>query len=147
MQLEERRNHSRLPVVEVQHIRHEADARQHLENGLAEIGKALALGGIEVAIDVIPAEVIFIIDEIIGHARVHKPFHTAVLAAPAEAHDEIAHMLALRPVFLLDGLVKRQHDARVRAIPAKLRRQRARHVRKAAGLYERKAFARRKKHL
>ena len=147
LQFEKRRGHGGLPVVQMQHIRHKADARQHLQNGLGKIGEALALCGIEAAVNIIPAEVIFVIDKVVGYSAVHKLFYAAILAAPPEAQDEIAHMMALRLVFFLNGFVKRQHDACVRTIPAELCGKRARHIRKAAGFHERQAFACRKKYL
>src|SRR5699024_7359250 len=63
--IQHRRDEARLPVVAVDDVGHEVDQRQALEHGAAEVGEALALVG-AVAVDVVAAEVLLVVDEVEG---------------------------------------------------------------------------------
>ena len=139
LQLVQHRDQAGLPVVAVQHVRDEVDLCQGLHDRAAEEREALALVAAH-AVDVVPAEVLLVIDEIVGDAGVLQALDAHVLPPPAEVDVEVQHMLHLRTPLRADGLVQGQYDAHVLAGLVDLPGKRPDHVRQAAGLYERHAF-------
>ena len=74
--LQEDAQHARMPVVAVNDVGLEADARQHRQHGAAEIGEPFVVVGI--AVQAVALEVPFIVDEVYLDA-VHIDFVDAVV--------------------------------------------------------------------
>ena len=139
LQLVQHGDQAGLPVVAVQHVGDEIDLGQRLHHRAAEEGEALALVTAH-AIDVVAAEILLVIHEIVGDAGIFQRFDADILPAPAEVDVEVQHVLHLLAPFRTDGLIKGEDDANVLAGLQDLPGQRADHVRKAAGFDERHAL-------
>ena len=144
--IEHGRDQAGLPVVAMQHIRHKVNQRQAFEHRTAEIGEPLALVR-AIAIDIVAAEILLVVDEVEGNPVVDELFNAHVLPAPAEVDVEKQHMFHLLAPFGFDGGVHGQHHAHVYPLIAQALGQRAHHVRQTAGLDKRYAFARGKQNL
>ncbi len=124
---QEDRGQSRLPVIAVQDVA--TEIRQVLEalrDGLGEEGEALAV--VEVAIEAVALKEMLIVDEVVVDAILLDALQTAVLASPPHVEIEVADMLHLVDVLLLDGAVFRKHHHDAAAGCHKRLRQRAGHV-------------------
>ena len=132
----------RLPVVAVQDVALKAGRQvlQALGDGLGEERKALAV--VKEAVRIVASKVALVVDEHIRDAVVLEFLEPAVLVAPAQAHVKVGEMLHLRLVLVLDGGVLGHHYDDFGAGAHKRRRQRARHVAQATGLYKRCALGR-----
>ena len=140
LDLQQRGDHARLPVVGVDDVREEADQRQGVQHGTAEEAVTLVLVAAQ-TVDIAAAEVILVVDEIEGDAVLLQHLNAAVLLAPAKLDlevDQVAHCVR---IFLRDRGVQRQNDAHIMPFAGKNRRQRANNIRQSAGLDERHAFA------
>ena len=132
----------RLPVVAVQDVALKAGRQvlQALGDGLGEERKALAV--VKEAVRIVARKVALVVDEHIGDAVVLELLEPAVLVAPAQAHVKVGEVLHLRLVLILDGGVLGYHHDDFGTGAHKRRRQRARHVAQATGLYKRCALGR-----
>ena len=132
----------RLPVITVQDVALKTGRQvlQALGNGLGEKRKALAV--VKEAVRIVARKVALVVDEHIGDAVVLELLKPAVLVAPAQAHVKVGEVLHLRLVLVLDGGVLGHHHDNLGAGAHKRRRQRARHVAQATGLYKRCALGR-----
>ncbi|MNE41742.1 hypothetical protein D3C80_1358290 [compost metagenome] len=75
----------------MQHIRLKSDCRQALQHSPVIEGKALTV--IHIPVNAIPAEVIFVVDEIDRDTVIYKPLNSAILIAPAYRHIHYRYML------------------------------------------------------
>ena len=146
LNLEQSRNHARLPVVAVDDVGLEVEMHQRVDDGAVEEAEALVFVAAQ-TVDVGTAEVILVIHEVEGHALIFKALHAAVLAAPAKLDLKFALELHLADILLGDGGVQRQDDAHVVALRLEHGGKRAHHVGQAAGLDKGYAFGRRKENL
>ena len=146
LRLQKHGNQAGLPVVAVQNVGHKVDLGNRFQHGLAEIGKPLALV-LAASIDIVAAEVLLVVHEIINHAVALQLFNAHILAAPAKVDIEIQNVLQLLAHARVDGAVQRQNHAHVRALARQRLGQRAHHVRQTAGFYKRHAFGSGKQNL
>ena len=132
----------RLPVIAVQDVALKAGRQvlQALGDGLGEKREALAV--VKEAVRIVARKVALVVDEHIGDAVVLELLESAVLIAPAQAHVKVGEVLHLRLVLVLDGGVLGHHHDNLGAGAHERRRQRARHVAQATGLYKRCALGR-----
>ena len=112
--LQEDAQHTRMPVVAVNDVGLEADARQHRQHGAAEIGEPFVVVGI--AVQAVALEVPFIVDEIYLDA-VHIDFVDAVVQlTPGQVDDPRRHLLHLLLCFVFNQAVFRNDQADVHAL-------------------------------
>ena len=132
----------RLPVIAVQDVALKTGRQvlQALGDGLGEERKALAV--VKEAVRIVARKVALVVHEHIGDAVVLEFLKPAVLVAPAQAHVKVGKVLHLRLVLVLDGGVLGHHHDDLGAGAHERRRQRARHVAQATGLYKRCALGR-----
>ena len=132
----------RLPVVAVQDVALKAlgQVLQALGDSLGEERKSLAV--VKETVRIVACKVALIVDEHVRDAVVLELLEPAVLAAPAQAHVKVGEVLHLGLVLVLDGGVLGHHHDDLGAGAHKRRRQRARHVAQATGLYKRCALGR-----
>ncbi|MPN36435.1 hypothetical protein SDC9_183944 [bioreactor metagenome] len=141
----QRRYQAALPVVTVDDVGYKIDIGQCLKHGAAEIGEALALL-IAVAVDRIARKIKLIVNKIIRYAVVFELLYAAILVPPAEINVKAEHMAHFRRPDFGNITIFGQYHARVDAPLFQLNGQRAHHVAKPAGLYERVALGCYKQH-
>ena len=139
-------HHAALPVVGMDDVRLEIQQGQGVEGGTAEEAIALVLVATQ-TVHVGTAEVVLVVQEVVGHAVLFQLLNAAVLAAPAQLHVEVEHELHIGLILLVDGGVHGQDDANIMALLAEHGSQRADHVRQTAGLDKGYAFAGSKENL
>ena len=86
------------------------------------------------------AEIIFVINEIIGHTIRNQTFDTNVLTSPAKMDPEINEMCGFSAVLLLNDTVEWNHDAHIQPQCGQIARKRSDDVGQAARFGERRAF-------
>ena len=134
------RDHAALPVMRMQNFGLESQTRQHFETSSAEESKTLVFVTAH-AIDIVPSEIILIINEIIGNTILLKSFYSAILATPAQLYIEVKNMVHLRAVFLRNGTVLGHHHTHIMSLGCQHGRQCADYVGQTAGFDEWYAFA------
>ena len=146
LNLQQRRNHTGLPVVAVDDVGLEAQVRQRVDDRAAEEAEALVLVAAQ-TVDVAAAKVELVVHEVEGHALILQRLDAAVLLAPAELNLELALGLHLGSPLFRDGRIQRQDHAHIGALLLEHRRQRAHNVGQAAGFDKRHALGRGKQNL
>ena len=129
------RDHAGLPVMGMNHVRHEGDQRQGIQHPPAEKGKALKLVPAH-AIGVVPAKVIAVVQEVVGDAVQVQLLNAAILAAPAQVHLKVHGVEHPALIALRNAAVFGQDDAHVMPLGGKHRRQGAHHVSQAPRLHK-----------
>ena len=140
LDLQQRGYHAALPVVGMDDVRLPVQQGQGVEDAAAEEAETLVLVAAQ-AVDVGTAEVILVVHEVPGDAVLLEHLNTAVLLAPAQLYLKVQHMGHLAGVLLRNRAVQGQNDAHVVALLGQHRRKRTNHVRQAARLDKRHAFA------
>ena len=95
LRLEQRRNQPRLPVVEMQHLRHKVDVREAFKHRAAKERKPQSFG-YAVAIDLRYAKVRHVVHKVVGNPVVLHAFDTAIERFPAKEHVKRANLLHAR---------------------------------------------------
>ena len=125
-----------LPVVAVDDVRGEVDVEQGLQHGAGEEGEALTV--IVEAVQTAAAEVILVVEEVVGHAVHFGLEQAAVLAAPAHRHRVVGDVF--QPVTHLQVAVQRHDDAGVHAVLDQSLGQRACNISQTAGFRKGSCF-------
>ena len=136
--LEQQRDDGGMPVVQMQQVRPEIEARQRVAHGPAEPGILLDLP-VAALVDAF-AEIVFVIQQIDGDAVQIQLFQAHVLTAPAQVEPEIGQVAHLIAVFFLDAAVIGYHHPAVETHAVQIGGQGAHHVGQTAGLGQRRAF-------
>ena len=144
LRFEQHRQHRGVPVVAVQHVGLEVQARDRLSYGAGKERVLFALGH-AAAVDFI-AVIALVVHEIDDYAVDHELLNADILMAPAEINVKIGHVLDAPAELLLDDPVIRRDDARIHAEIREILRQRADHVGETAGLRQRRTFRRGEQH-
>ena len=119
-----------LPVVGIYHIGLEVDIAQQFQHCTGEEYKSLGI--VIKAVHTVSCEVIFVIQQIIGHSVLHTHENSAVLIAPCHGHGEIRYIVEPVFKFLPDAAIKRQYHTAVLAQCIECRRQRTCNVCKSS---------------
>ena len=130
---------SGLPVVAVDDLRPELHVVQHLHHGPGEEAEALAV--VHVAVQIRPVEILLVVQEVPRHAVPLQGEQAAVAVAPGQVHIVVAEEVQLMAVALPHLLVQGQHHRHLCTAGRQGRRQRARHIRQAAGFAKRHRLA------
>ena len=128
-----------LPVVAMDDLRPELQMPQHPHHSPGEESEPLAV--VHVAVELRPAEVLLVVQEIPGHPVPLQGEEAAVAVPPGQVHVVVALKIQLVPEALLDLLVQRQHHGHVRARRRQCRRQRPGHIRQSSRFAERRRLA------
>ena len=89
--VEEYRNHGRLPVVAVDDLRLVVQDGEHLQHRLGEEDEPLRV--VVKAVDAVALKVVFVIQQVAGDAVHLCPEEPAVLVAPGERDVEVGDVL------------------------------------------------------
>ena len=134
-----------MPVVAVHDLGRKVQRRDRVQHGAAEEGVLLALG-LVAAVDPV-AEILLVVDQIEDDAVHDQLFNADIGQTPAELAVEMAEMLGLAGVFILDDAVIGGDDARVDIQRTEGLGQCADHVGKTSGLGQRHALGGGEEHL
>ena len=127
------RDHGSLPVVGVNDVRLEVDTADHFQHCTAVEYKPLTV--IIEAVDAVSAEVVLIVDKIIGHTLVNAGENAAVLLPPGNVHGNIGQKGQRSTHFRRNALVQGDHDQTVMSLFHNSGGQRAGNIRQTAGRY------------
>ena len=125
-----------LPVVAVDDVRGEVDVEQGLQHGAGEEGEALTV--IVETVQTTAAEVILVVQEVVGHAVHFGLEQAAVLAAPAHRHRVVGDVF--QPVTHLQVAVQRHDNAGIHAVLDQSLGQRACNIGQTAGFRKGSCF-------
>lgn len=133
-------NQPRLPVVAVDDVGTEAHGRQDRKGRLGEEAELFDVPQ-QIAVGLVAAEVVLVVDEVVGDA-LHPAGHDAHVdaAQAAQLHLKAVHVLELAAVFFGDAGIVGQDDAHVVTAFVERLGQRAGHVGQSTRLDERHAF-------
>ena len=136
--------HSRVPVVAVDHVWFKAQIRQGVQHSAAEETVLLPLR-IAAAIDPV-AEIGFVVHQIDSHAVQLQAFDTHIFLTPAELHIEIKQVLNPVGIAFFDAAVVGGNDSCVYVELFECLGQRSHHVGETSGLGEGRTFGGGQKH-
>ena len=104
-----------VPVVAVDHVRHEIDMGKHGQYGFCKISKPLCV--IVEPIQLFPLKIIFIVNKIYCKTIVHKLLHAHVLVTPGQVYRPGIHRFHKAFIFFTDRSVIRDHQGRFHPQP------------------------------
>ncbi len=123
MRFQYHRNHAGLPVIEMQQVRFKIHLRsQCLQDSPLEKGKALNIEAV-VYVEIIMAEVEFVIDQIDGKPVQVKAEEAAVHSAPAQFNHGPAHKGEIFKIVVFYLTIKRKHNTYVMSFLTQYLRQ------------------------
>ena len=105
------RSHCGLPVVAVENINFKVDVFDQFHSSFGVECKTFRI--IVVAVETVSLEVVFVVQEVVGHAVIVCGVNTAVLISPSQSHVEIAEEFHFFAPFFFDVAVERQNNAAV----------------------------------
>ena len=121
----------RLPIVGVKHVGKIIQTLHHLHGRHAEERKAFSV--VKLTVERGALEIVFVVDEIVGHAVLDKTVDPAILAAPGEPHVGDALLFHLFAPIGGNVAVQRHHHPHVNLTRCRQRSgQGAHHVAKPA---------------
>ena len=134
-----------LPVVAVDHLRHELEGGQQGDDGPGE--EAVALPVVVVSIKGVPLEIVFVVHEVPDHAVLLQTEQAAVDPPPAQGHLDVADEFHLILPLVRYPLIERQDHLHLVARLGQSLGKAARHIGQAAGFAEGNRLRSRKQNL